>query len=84
MKKRLIAFGGAAAVLVGAAAIPLNSAHGALSLDCRVLQAQDIALNEQLVVLENQPQTPSVRTQEKALNIRIQQILAAGRGRCFG
>ncbi len=84
MKKRLTAMAGAAAVLVGGAVIPLTAAHGALSIDCRVLQQENLALNNHLVVLQGRPQTPSVVAQERALNSRIAQTLAAGRGRCFG
>ena len=75
MKKRLIAFAGGAA-LVAAAAVPVGSAF-AQSSTCQRLESQFFATEGQLISLFGQPQTPSVRAQETALEARLSQIEAA-------
>ena len=85
MKNRLTALAGGLCALVAVAVVPLGSAHGAVPKSvCPVLQAQNEAVQDQLIALELQPQTPSVQAQEKALQARASQILLAGFHRCFG
>ena len=86
MKKRLIALAGGAAVLAGAAVIPVGSAHGQTqSPRCQRLEAQAEATESQLFAAEENPNlTPRQRQLLiTALEARLFQIgIAASAANC--